>query len=234
MDQYDRMGSKYIENNESSLINEFYERPAVRSLLGSVAGLRVLDIGCEPGVMTAWLVEEGAAVVAGDKSAAMVAAAKTRLGSSADVLNLDLAAPLPLASASFDIVVASLVMHYLEDWDGPLNEIARVLKPNGRLIMSTHHPFVDYRLFEHPGYFATEVVQDVWTKGGVEFDVYFLAAATDGDGASLWSCRIRDRDFARAPTPARSGRSRCRMAPPGVDRTHLSPLCVASTVAARP
>ena len=52
----------------------------------------------------------------------------------------DLAAPLPFADAKFDDVIASLVLHYLEDWAGPLAELRRVLKSGGRLIVSVIHP----------------------------------------------------------------------------------------------
>jgi SAM-dependent methyltransferase len=38
---------------------------------------------------------------------------------------------LPFADADFDDVVAYLVLHYLEDWAGPLSELCRVLKPGG-------------------------------------------------------------------------------------------------------
>ncbi|GAA1311891.1 hypothetical protein GCM10009610_30130 [Pseudonocardia xinjiangensis] len=53
-------------------------------------------------------------------------------------------------------VVASLVLHYLEDWTAPLAELRRVLRPGGRLIASVEHPFVVQMLAE-PGadYFAT-------------------------------------------------------------------------------
>lgn len=173
MDQYDRMGDKYVWDNESGLIHEFYERPAIQSLLGSVDGLTVLDIGCGPGVMAEWLIEHGAMVVAGDKSGSMLASARRRLGTRGQVLHLDLSAPLPLDADSFDVVVASLVLHYLPTWESPLMELGRVLKPGGRLIVSTHHPFADYRWFDRPDYFANEELQDVWKKGGEDFEVEF-------------------------------------------------------------
>ena len=39
--------------------------------------------------------------------------------------------------------------------------------------MSTHHPFVDWRWFDRPSYFATELLSDVWSKGGKDFTVQF-------------------------------------------------------------
>jgi len=42
---------------------------------------------------------------------------------------------LPLADASFDIAVLQMVLHYAEDPAGVLAEAARVLRPDGRLIV---------------------------------------------------------------------------------------------------
>lgn len=173
MDQYDRMGDSYIRDNESSLINEYYERPAIRSLIGDVRGLRVLDVGCGPGVMGEWLLEQGAEVVAGDKSAAMIAAAKARLRDRAAVHHVDLEEPLPFSPEEFDVVLASLVAHYVEDWERLFKGFFRVLRDGGRAVVSTHHPFADYRWFDRPNYFATELMSDVWNKGGVDFPVQF-------------------------------------------------------------
>jgi SAM-dependent methyltransferase len=44
---------------------------------------------------------------------------------------------LPYADATFDLVVSEYVWEHLEDPDGVFREIARVLKPNGRLIVLT-------------------------------------------------------------------------------------------------
>ena len=55
--------------------------------------------------------------------------------------------------AAFDDVVASLVLHYLEDWTEPLAELRRVLKPGGRLILSLNHPIVHTALNPDAKYF---------------------------------------------------------------------------------
>jgi hypothetical protein len=53
-----------------------------------------------------------------------------RLGDSARVLLADLARPLDFAvDAGTDLIVASLAMHYLADWDAPLTEFCRILVP---------------------------------------------------------------------------------------------------------
>lgn len=154
-DDYDGFASDYDEENAGSLLNAHYERPAVLALLGDVSGRRILDAGCGSGPLAAELAARGAEVSGFDGSPAMVELARRRLGEAVPLTVHDLAEPLPYEDETFDDVVASLVLHYLQDWEGPLAEIRRVLKPGGRLVASVNHPFV--RQFNEPAedYFAT-------------------------------------------------------------------------------
>ncbi|GAA3681708.1 class I SAM-dependent methyltransferase [Nocardioides ginsengisoli] len=137
---YDTFANAYAKENEANLFNAYYERPAMLGLAGDVSGRRVLDAGCGSGPLMAALRDRGAAVTGVDASAAMVELARARLGPDADLRVADLADPLPFADADFDDVVASLVLHYLQDWAGPLAELRRVLRPGGRLMVSVNHP----------------------------------------------------------------------------------------------
>jgi ubiquinone/menaquinone biosynthesis C-methylase UbiE len=79
-------------------------------------------------------------------SAAMLEIAHSRVGDGAELHLHDLAEPLTfLVDASMDLVVASLVFHYLRDWVAPLRELHRVLRPTGSVVMSIHHPAWDWR-----------------------------------------------------------------------------------------
>jgi SAM-dependent methyltransferase len=150
----------YARVTAANVYNAAYERPAVRAVLGDVRGLDVLDAGAAAGEHSAWLAAHGARVVALDASEAMVRLARERLGDTVTVLCADLARPLPPANASFDVVLSSLTLHYLEDWLPPLREFARVLRPGGRLVLSTHHP----ALTDDPGadYHAVRLVEEGW------------------------------------------------------------------------
>jgi SAM-dependent methyltransferase len=156
------LAAAYARVSARNLYNAAYERPAVRAVLGEVRGLDVLDAGAAAGEHAAWLVGHGARVVALDASEAMVRLARARLGERVPVLHADLARPLPPADASFDLVLCSLTLHYVEDWFRALRELARVLRPRGRLVISTHHPFLTAEMVED--YHATVVVED--TFGG--------------------------------------------------------------------
>jgi ubiquinone/menaquinone biosynthesis C-methylase UbiE len=151
---YDDFAEAYAAQNESGLFNAYYARPEELRLAGDVAGRRVLDAGCGSGPLSEALRAQGADVVGFDVSAAMVDLARKRLGEDADLRVADLAAPLPFADAEFDDVVASLVLHYLEDWSGPLAELRRVLKPGGRLIVTVNHPAAYAIVYPEADYFA--------------------------------------------------------------------------------
>jgi SAM-dependent methyltransferase len=170
INDYDSFAEAYAAANEISLINAYYERPAMLALAGDVAGRRILDAGCGAGPLFAALRDRGAIVTGIDKSAGMLEQARRRLGDDADLQVAELGSPLPFPDDTFDDVTASLVLHYLEDWGPALAELRRVLKPGGRLIVSVDHPFVTTLWHREaglePDYFATYNYTDEWTVGG--------------------------------------------------------------------
>lgn len=153
-DHYDAFAEAYDAENASSLVNAHYERPAMIALAGDVRGRRILDAGCGSGPLSAALRERGAEMTGFDGSPAMIELARRRLGGGVPLQTADLAEPLPYDDESFDDVVASLVLHYLEDWSAPRAELRRVLRPGGRLIMSVNHPTVYLINYPDQDYFV--------------------------------------------------------------------------------
>ena len=151
---YDGFGAAYSARNENSLFNAYYERPEMIRLAGDVAGLEILDAGCGSGPLAAALRAKGAVVSGFDLSPVMVELARQRLGADADVRVADLGGPLPYPDDRFDLVVASLALHYVEDWASALAELRRVLKPGGRLTVSIIHPMVYAIVYPEADYFA--------------------------------------------------------------------------------
>lgn len=173
--------------------NAHYERPAVLSLLPPLAGLRVLDAGCGSGWYAEQLARSGAMVTAFDRNERFVALTRARVaGFEADVLRADLSDPLSFAAdETFDAVVCPLVLHYVRDWGAPLKEFHRILKPGGILVFSTHHPFMDWKLFERADYFAIERLDDTWDVGPVSFYRRPLNAMSEAlDAAGFWIERL--------------------------------------------
>jgi ubiquinone/menaquinone biosynthesis C-methylase UbiE len=80
-------------------------------------------------------------------------------------MTASLSAP-PFPDSAFDDVIASLVLHYLQDWGPALAELRRVLTPGGRLIVAVDHPFAIQAIHllagRRPNYLATYS----WTRNG--------------------------------------------------------------------
>ncbi len=181
---YDSFAEAYAAETENNLVNAYYARPAMLALAGDVAGRRILDAGCGSGPLCAALRDRGAVVTGIDASAGMLALAKRRLGDDVALHVVDVRDRLPFANGAFDDVVASLVLHYLEDWGPTLAEMRRVLRPGGRLIASVDHPFVAYAFQDpRPDYFATTSYAFDWTVNGQSVPMRFwrkpLHAMTD-------------------------------------------------------
>jgi ubiquinone/menaquinone biosynthesis C-methylase UbiE len=151
---YDSFAAAYSASNENNLFNAYYARPEMIRLAGDVAGLEILDAGCGSGPLMEALRTKDAVVSGFDLSPAMVELARERLGENADLRVADLGAPLPYPDDRFDLVVASLSLHYVEDWASALAELRRVLKPGGRLIVSIIHPTVYAIVYPEADYFA--------------------------------------------------------------------------------
>ena len=165
-DHYDTFAESYARQNETGLFNAHYAQPAMIDLAGDVTGRNILDAGCGAGPLAAALRDRGAQITGFDSSPAMVALAQRRLGTDTTVLVADLSEPLPFRTGEFDDVVASLVLHYLEDWSGPLAELHRVLKPGGRLIVSVNHPVIRPVVYPDEDYFVTSPYTEDYTFDG--------------------------------------------------------------------
>lgn len=163
---YDSFAEAYTAENDTSLINAYYTRPAIVDLAGDVAGRRILDAGCGSGAVSEALRARGAVVAGFDRSAAMVELARRRLGDGTDLRVADIGRPLPYPDGEFDDAIAALVLHYLEDWTAPLAELRRVLRPGGRLIVVVNHPILFKILHPKSDYFAISKWSDEYTFNG--------------------------------------------------------------------
>jgi ubiquinone/menaquinone biosynthesis C-methylase UbiE len=163
---YDGFAEAYTAENETSLLNAYYVRPAIVDLAGDVAGRRILDAGCGAGPVSVALRDRGAVVSGFDRSAKMVELARQRLGDDVDLRVADITGPLPYPDGAFDDAVAALVLHYLEDWTAPLAELRRVLKPGGRLIVVVNHPILLKMVHRETDYFATTKWSDEYNFNG--------------------------------------------------------------------
>jgi 2-polyprenyl-6-hydroxyphenyl methylase/3-demethylubiquinone-9 3-methyltransferase len=103
-------------------------------------GDRALDLGCGTGVFTAELADAGAAAIGVEVAEAAIARARTA-HPQIDFRLAPLDGPLPLEDRAVDLVWASEVIEHVADTERWLREVARVLAPGGRLLVTTpNHP----------------------------------------------------------------------------------------------
>lgn len=124
-------------NPSGWMYNEHLEMPATLKLIGNVKDKKILDFGCGTGIYTKILKNKGAQIKGFDISSRMLKIANDYVK---DVeFKQGTGNKIPF-DEKFDVVIASLVLDYFEDWDKPLKEINRVLKNNGYFIFSIGNP----------------------------------------------------------------------------------------------
>ncbi|MFT5175942.1 MAG: ubiquinone/menaquinone biosynthesis C-methylase UbiE [Gammaproteobacteria bacterium] len=123
----------YAANADTQLQDRF------REALGSASQGAILDLACGPGVVSAAISVDARKVVAFDVTPAMLDKARQRCAN-AGRDNVEFqhgdAEHLPFDDGVFDGVVTRLAIHHFQDPARVLNEVFRVLRPAGRLVIA--------------------------------------------------------------------------------------------------
>jgi ubiquinone/menaquinone biosynthesis C-methylase UbiE len=139
--------------------------PGELERIGVRPGLRVLDVGCGPGVYTeiaARMVEPGGTLSAVDPVPEMVSLATRRLtaqGLDIEVAQAD-ARRLPYADGTFDLAYLIGALGAMADRESALREVRRVLRPQGFLAVTEH--------LADPGYVPANAVTRACGAAGFE------------------------------------------------------------------
>ncbi len=139
VDFFDREAARYDAYHDSTGPRGYElsaRLEAILSLLGDGPG-DVLDVGMGPGRLCQELARRGWTVAGVDPSRTMVERARRRIPEASSRLLEASLEELPFAPESFDAVVATGVLEYVEDVDAALVEIVRVLRPRGVAAIST-------------------------------------------------------------------------------------------------
>jgi len=147
-DAYDALAKGYYEARKYKQGMGYFhhcllELPSTLKFLGNVKGKKILDVGCGPGLYASLLIKKGAVVKGMDISKEFIGIAKKEAPAAEFIIGD--AEKLPYKNSEFDIVIAPLVLHYLNSWDEVLNGIHAVLKKGGIFIFSHCNPFSEKR-----------------------------------------------------------------------------------------
>lgn len=178
---------------------EVYDRFFVPALFGQFApelcraapvgpGDRVLDLACGTGAVALAAHDLGADVTGCDVNPGMLAVARAK----SDVIDWTegAAEALPFDDAVFDIVTCQFALMFFQDRSRALAEIARVLKPGGRLALSTWGPVADT-----PGY--RDLIPLIRDIGGDAAADALTAPFTLGDAQAVLAI-LADAGFSQA------------------------------------
>lgn len=101
---------------------------------------RWLEIGIGTGRIALPFIEHGHFYVGADLARAMLQTLRSKLDSAVPDAVFGLfqadATHLPFATASFDVVLAVHVLHLVDGWQAAVQEVRRVLRPGGRLVLA--------------------------------------------------------------------------------------------------
>lgn len=135
----DSLPVAYADWRRSTLgrITDKLEETLLLDRIGPAQGRRTLDVGCGDGVLATTLASAGALVTGLDASGDMLAAARCRTAAAGVALELAQgeAEHLPFPDSRFDVVLSVATLCFSGDPDRPVREMARVLRPGGRLVL---------------------------------------------------------------------------------------------------
>lgn len=127
--------------------NEIIEQPSLRGCLPPLEGLRILDLGCGGGQFARYCVSQGALHVTGvDLSQNMLGHARTHNAHERIEYVHGSLEDIELLDNQYDLIVSSLVMDYVRDYDHVVRKVAKALRDGGNFVYSTLHPHITARI----------------------------------------------------------------------------------------
>ena len=171
---------------------------AVAAAVRESAPERFLDVGCGMGELAERVQREfGAEVVAVDISPRMVELTRAR---GVDAREADVQA-LPFEDGSFDCVAANWVLYHVPDLDLGVRELARVLKPGGRLVAATLGDGNMQELWDLLGGEVTAGLSFACGNGHAALEPHFLRVERrEADGTVVFPDQASMREFVAATT----------------------------------
>jgi ubiquinone/menaquinone biosynthesis C-methylase UbiE len=133
---------KYSEMNRSKQgLAGAGEWETFKKVLPDFKGKSVLDLGCGYGWHCIYAMENGASSVVGiDISRKMLEVAKEKTSYPEVEYKCCAIEDVDFTDESFDVILSSLALHYVKDYEILIKKIYRMLKPGGDFVFTVEHP----------------------------------------------------------------------------------------------
>ncbi len=186
--QWDKYASLFDETQGETgdLAHQLLFDPKITEMLGDISDKIVLDAGCGNGYWARKLAKRAKKVVGIDSSPKLISIAKVR-GNPKNInfQTMDLNNPLVFAKDTFDLILSSMVFHFLPVLVSPVKEFRRILKPQGKVVVCVQHPLYPYHFraqekagkktnifFRTAGYFDRKLIKQVTLLGRAVVESY--------------------------------------------------------------
>ena len=152
MDEQDRKRQAFFNQGAKGWLDKFYKNPdtdghdlhqgkigQIIQALGVKPDHRILDLGCGPGVLVPYLLEkmsQNSRLVEMDYAPEMIEANKNLNRDKRISFECAHVMDMPFEKAFFDRVICFACFPHFQDQQGAVKAIARVLKPEGRLVIA--------------------------------------------------------------------------------------------------
>jgi ubiquinone/menaquinone biosynthesis C-methylase UbiE len=157
-------GNYHDDSPTSHLFSTRLKR--VFELTGNICDKKIIDVGCGPGMTAEGILAKGGKFFGVDLSNEMLLEC-VQIFDSLGTLNLSLSniKRLPFPKASFDVIICLGVLEYVPELDMVLQELYRILKKDGVLIVSMQNKLSPYRLWDRHVYrsdFVNQMRKRIW------------------------------------------------------------------------
>lgn len=129
------------ETKKGTSANDLIEIPTIRKMLPNLQGKRILELGCGFGENCEYFKKMGASYVLGtDISENMIRLANESIHEENVEFKVLAMEDIKELDTKFDLIISSLAVHYIEDFETLLNDIHSMLNDGGKFIFSQEHP----------------------------------------------------------------------------------------------
>jgi ubiquinone/menaquinone biosynthesis C-methylase UbiE len=161
----------YYQTETGKLVDKI-EKKIVLAHLKNLSKTNWLELGCGTGHWTKFFSKNGLQLTAVDNSEAMLEIARSKNLENVEFMNAD-ATRLPFPDGRFSGIISITMLEFVDDLEKVLNEINRVLKPRGTLILGCLNALSEPGknknndpVFQHARFFTREKLKKMLVRFG--------------------------------------------------------------------